>query len=1052
MEKLKTNKIIYLILGVLFVLLLSYKIPTFARFKNRIMTSSNVWTGEIATKYKSGNGTSQKPYIISNGEELAFFSSQLENNNYEDTYFKITNDIILNQGIFKYEDNKIKYIINNNTYYINGDHYYEESDYSGEPVGTINILNSLENFEGNLDGEYNRIFGYISEEPLFKNLQANVKSLYIENALIKNQDSASIFADEIEDSIVENILVNGNIILDNNQTQNQLNINEYENIENILSAPIAKYAKNSTITNCVNKANINGGYLSAGLIGYIESSTLENAYTKGTINSNISNGIGIIKGNTTLEKIYNSGNITNGLIGDIIDAELTISNSFITTDNNIIDNITNSQITSTNNYYTYQNRGQNIQSTQATEQNLKDNTFLNYDEFVSFEDLEQNNSNVWIFEEEYPVLYTDDIINQKVELNLNTYTWNTYSPNLDTIKLNNNITFIINDIDQLNTNDKYYYISNSQTPLTKQQLETVTWTPYTDLVRIEQEGFYVVYVKCTDNNDNSTYINSDLLIIDKTGSQIEISMENNTWNQITNGNIYLDHTTNITIEAEDNLSGIKSIEYYISNQEQNNLENLEWTTYETPISINQIGEYKIYTKVTDNCDFITYASTPTIIYNGYIVNNIKPIGFNEGNTITDNSKIVMDISYTSQTSMNITNYLTSNVALPRNTKITLMDNTNNKVYEYKIETNDDFGLAQNGVAKYPLSGFKEKGKTTTTNYTSTNITNESYTLIIDFSSCNIQSDINNIEIYLTGYENNEIVRPTIQKQSFNVKTNKKLTHSITTDYNGTIIYNSDSQTDVEINSAINYTDAIDTSYYDKKIGLSIKLVDSQGRIVNKENLKNITFEVDGQTYLPTKDNIIKINLNTNQSTQTTLSITTHQTTSKLKEGTYYIKINGYASYDGENYDSVVGNAIMIPVTISKPKNNFDYNFDVLLNNEDRIIDKGTQKTLNFRILQDKIENANIKVSLYQKDELTAYNQDYTLIDLADYTTTTLDEYISNVYYVTRNAIQYSQNQQYNTFQINFDTTELDKTNYKFVFDLYDGNQKIATINKNIIVR
>ena len=211
----------------------------------------------------------------------------------------------------------------------------------------------------------------------------------------------------------------------------------------------------------------------------------------------------------------------------------------------------------------------------------------------------------------------------------------------------------------------------------------------------------------------------------------------------------------------------------------------------------------------------------------------------------------MDISYTSQTSMNITNYLTSNIVLPRNTKITLMDNTNNKVYEYKIETNDDFGYQQNGVAKYPLSGFKEKGKTTTTNYTSTNITNESYTLIIDFSSSNIQSDINNIEIYLTRYENNEIVRPTIQKQSFNVKTNKKLTHSITTNYNGTITYNSDSQTDVEINSTINYTDAIDTSYYDKKIGLSIKLVDSQGRIVNKENLKNITFEVDGQTYLPT---------------------------------------------------------------------------------------------------------------------------------------------------------------------------------------------------------
>ena len=75
----KNKKIIYSVLIVAIILLLSYTIPTLARFKNRGVSSSNVWSGMVASKYKSGTGTSSDPYIISNGDELAFFSSQLEN-------------------------------------------------------------------------------------------------------------------------------------------------------------------------------------------------------------------------------------------------------------------------------------------------------------------------------------------------------------------------------------------------------------------------------------------------------------------------------------------------------------------------------------------------------------------------------------------------------------------------------------------------------------------------------------------------------------------------------------------------------------------------------------------------------------------------------------------------------------------------------------------------------------------------------------------------------------------------------------------------------------
>ena len=114
---LSRDKKLYIIFALIFILLLSFALPTFARYKNRISSYSNVWNGNVASHYKSGDGTSNSPYIISNGEELAYFSSQLENNNYEGVYFKLSNDILLNECIFKYENDLVEYVIGNNTYY-----------------------------------------------------------------------------------------------------------------------------------------------------------------------------------------------------------------------------------------------------------------------------------------------------------------------------------------------------------------------------------------------------------------------------------------------------------------------------------------------------------------------------------------------------------------------------------------------------------------------------------------------------------------------------------------------------------------------------------------------------------------------------------------------------------------------------------------------------------------------------------------------------------------------------------------------------------------------
>ena len=199
-------------------------------------------------------------------------------------------------------------------------------------------------------------------------------------------------------------------------------------------------------------------------------------------------------------------------------------------------------------------------------------------------------------------------------------------------------------------------------------------------------------------------------------------------------------------------------------------------------------------------------------------------------------------------------------------------------------------------------------------------------------------------------------------------------------------------------------------------------------------------------YVPSSDNIIRINLDTNSSVDTNLSIITHQGTSKLKDGTYYIKINAYSSIDGLYYDSVIDNGIMIPVVVSKNFNSSSYGFDVSIDSNSRIIEKDGIVNLSFNLKQSGLENPNIKVSMFKKDQVTAYNQDYTLVNLGLYSDISLERFIDSVYYVSRNP------QEESIFSFNLDTSLLDKTSYKFVFDLYEGDLKVSSISKNIIIR
>ena len=118
----KKYKIIFIVTALIIFAALVVSIPSLAKFKNRntIYTVSN-WDGSIAESYKNGDGTKDNPYIISDGSEFAFFAKQSEETDfdYEGMYFELSNDIILNPGIFEYDENEgLKYILEDFTYYV----------------------------------------------------------------------------------------------------------------------------------------------------------------------------------------------------------------------------------------------------------------------------------------------------------------------------------------------------------------------------------------------------------------------------------------------------------------------------------------------------------------------------------------------------------------------------------------------------------------------------------------------------------------------------------------------------------------------------------------------------------------------------------------------------------------------------------------------------------------------------------------------------------------------------------------------------------------------
>jgi len=1223
----KITHLSYVILMLAITIAVLIASPTLARYKNRVsIVDAAVWDGTTSSTYSGGSGTSNDPYLILTGADLSYFADELLSTDYQNAYFVLGNDIIINEGVFDYDDtNKIQYILNSTTYYVDSttNKYYDNSSYSGTEIGTLLTLDSFDGFKGNFNGSSYTIYGFYKadttneEVALFTDLNGTIENLYLENTMIYGGTITGGLASKATSTTITNVLFDGFVIGQDTSLSKTENISittspismtnvettEYINLSNNIpfegaeitstsitgsyviseqgvstvkingelvsggtfdvdlgitildevsiatyidlpagatltlssveynvtynyatAGGVIAFANNVTMNNIISKADVYGYSTAGGMIG-VSNNTLSitQGYSETDITSDYIAGglIGTLEksaNNITITKAYNKGDMSatdfGGLIGKIINnsGSVTISNSFNTsTTNYTIGTIADTSVTISSSYYV--NGASSIYSgsatgsfTQTTLANLQDKTFvvtnLDYDEFIDFDDLLSNPGNAWVYEEgELPILFNDDINNPFVNININDYAWNNLSYELSNLYFATSIGFTIDDVNVLDpAKEKYYFISNSATPLTSTEISNISsWTSYSSEVTISTEGEYVVYAKIVDYDDEITYIDSDVLIVDLTGPNTTLILNDNEWTDLRSSleNIYINQDKNLTITATDTYSEVDTKEYYITDQilnetELDALSSESWTTYDTNITLDALGEYIIYIKTTDDLGNYTYVNSDYIIYDGYDVT--LTLGKNQesytGNDlyITDLSSINLKVTYLNNDSTELTSHthnLISTILLPLGTTLTLIDNMTDSVYEYEITTsNDIYGYADScsgegpecvSYATYPLTLFNDIGTDTTINnypestYYNAGTTEEAFEVILDFSNTTMSSNYEDINLYFELRDaTSEVVRPTLQSEIENLNIYYDLTgvspdatYDLTTTYEGTLYYNADDETAISITSDIIYQtigeySITDTTNEDKKIGLAIWLEDDQSNVIEQDYLKNITFKIGENYYYPEQDGIVRAYFGDAKADIVgDLTIITYANNSDLEDGTYYLKISNFISEDGKYYSNLLDNELSITMEVENTNPTDLHQFDVIMDDEDRIINMEDEtNNIAFSILYNgELETPNIVVSLYAKSLLTAYDQTYSLVDLQTFVTDTLTPVDTFKYQAISTPQVYEDpDYLYNNFELNLDPTTFDNLSYKYVFELYDDDKLIDTITKSFIAK
>ena len=937
----KNKKIILFFILVCSFLFITVLIPSLAKLVTSKSSINNEWDGTIASSFNSGSGTLESPYIISSASEFAYFKESLKKDDYENKYIKITNDIILNAGLFKVDEN-LKYIKDDITYYLDSNNkYYKDSSFENY-VGIINEFEMLNTFNGTLDGGNHTIYGLFikgNNSSLFENIGGSVNNLIIENAYIYGENSSSGLALNTNESIIKNIVVDGNI----------LSSNSNDNI----SAGLIINANDSNIDSVVNRATIEN-INASGLVGVIKNTNITNSYNLGNIKGNKTSGIvdTITSSVSTLDYVYNEGTLTNtssGLVSNIIDSDVEINHSYNTYNTSALGKQENSNITIKNSYNKTSNE-----------------YFLTYDKNII---KEMFNNDDFIYDD-IPLTKLDYDNLKYVNIVLNNNTWNTYKENVDYISYDEDLTLIlVSTKDYKAIKNVYYYLSDDE--LTKKDLEKVNWNEYDNPVELNKKGSYILYVKVVNYNDEISYLNTDRIYLYVDNIYASIKVDDYYWDNMHDAKYCFINNKKIEIKAYSK-NDIKSIKYLVTSSILNSTELEEittWLTYEEPINIT--NDSIIYAKVEDKDSNIVYLNSDRFIDTRYNITNLKSgsnLNFNSNMTYNSSINFNVELDNSDITLDGFTRSIISNDTLPINTHFVISDLTNNKIYEYFVDENTDKEIL--------LNKFKEVGLTTKKVYSDEDTNKDKFNIIIDFK--NIEETNKEYTIFFKAKRTSE----ELTSNTISFKLNSLLEDInnnlsiVSVGNTSSINYNSSSTNTITFNTSFN-SNYLNTGLEDLDKVLIIEVLDEDKKIVNKENYKGLKFIYKSKNYSPNKTNKTLIKLDDSNS----ITIKTSEDISGLLEGNNTLKISLGLTYNNViKYQS--NDFISIPIVNNKLNN---YSFHISTNK--RIVSANDLFKFN---INSSIDKPTIEVSLYKKKERNGANQEYTKVDISDYINESLD--------------------------------------------------------------
>ena len=1168
----KVKFIVFLLIAVVAV---SISIPSLARYKNYVnleamLNEVQTWDGSVATGYGVGSGSETDPYIISNAPEFAFFVQELQTVDYSGYYFKLGNNIVLNDGLFGYDGTNITYTISGTNFYISpySSNLYDNKELTGNVISSVNLLDSIKNFSGYFDGDYYTIYGMyltgdLTELALINTLSGTFSNVHFENSLIYGGSSTAILANNANFAEVSNVSTDGIVVGTGSNFNNSFIVNEndfsvevgfslsaeptyatlnlnvpqghtYSSIKvkgnaansgyidssaitfggqtinegdfevvldgnttsvqgsatgifttvdftNLVSEYVYNYpvasglvakANGTNFTNVMNKADVYGTNVS-GLVGIATDIAVTSSYNNGNLSG--TNASGLVSqfannSSSALDKTYNNGNLvgTNtNLIGDVINnASLVLGNSFNTVSATSTFDIVTGSVEVMNVYdvnSTAATSGSltgtvNVLTEEQINKELLVNT-LGYAEYVDNDYLVDNPDNIWVYEfEGQPILYVDTLNNPIASLNVAKYSWNDLGYELNTRKFIETKAFNITPLNGNNGfKNVYYYIHMDETPLSRNGIDSIVdWVEYNDIVNLDFEGYFIIYVKVVDQEDRNYYINSDVLFFDLFGPDIKTMLGDVSWNSY-NASLdskYINESVSLFVESKDKYSEVVSTHYYVSDALMT-MEELEkhsdWILYEDSILIDQKGPHVINVKSVDSNGHVSYVNSDYVIYGGY--SSTLRVGENSDTDvvkahITSKSSVTYNFVYND----NITykdGYSTKLVVseiLPENTLITFVDRETNTAYSYVVTADD-------GV-EYPINLFTKVGLITKEYFDDVSfLVNDSknVSVIFDFKNTTFDADKTFVAYLDLRDSMDNVVLSTLKDNMKETNVYKDLESKLLIT-NKTVLYginyDSDSTNVIDFEyyfeSLVSGSDVVnDTINENKKTGIAIKLVDSEGNIVDKKYLKNMEFIVSGVNYAANSDGIVRINLSDSLAkVYSNLTIITHENDFDLTDGDYSLVITPFVASDGKFSSVFADSNISIPV-VSDYEEILEYDFNVTMDEESKILMKDSgSATISFNIIsKNKFDNPSIRVSMYKKYDLSAYNQTYTIIDLAQYASNELE---------LANEMTYNVN--VGKFELGLNLDSLDKTGYEVRFELYDGDKKIDTIKKKFIVR